>query len=48
YAPAVGEEKQLQTHEADDSIYQTTLGSVTEQGISTFTMFLSLSSVSGQ
>ncbi|CAF3342438.1 unnamed protein product, partial [Rotaria socialis] len=25
YAPAVGEEKQLQTHEADDSIYQTTL-----------------------
>ncbi|CAF4412511.1 unnamed protein product, partial [Adineta steineri] len=31
YAPAVGEEKQLQTHEADDSIYQTTLGSVTEE-----------------
>ncbi|CAF5188325.1 unnamed protein product, partial [Rotaria magnacalcarata] len=31
YAPAVGEEKQLQTHEADDSIYQTTLDSATEE-----------------
>ncbi|CAF5103963.1 unnamed protein product [Rotaria magnacalcarata] len=31
YAPAVGEEKQLQTHEAGDSIYQTTLDSATEE-----------------
>ncbi|CAF4938578.1 unnamed protein product, partial [Rotaria socialis] len=31
YAPAIGEEKQLQTHEADDSIYQTTLDSATEE-----------------
>ncbi|CAM4873448.1 unnamed protein product [Rotaria socialis] len=31
YAPAVSEEKQLQTHEADDSIYQTTLDSATEE-----------------